>query len=251
VSKLAKFKIKCRFTAKILFECEAISMKAAVEKAIEVKANLRSADLSSADLSSADLSFADLRFANLSFADLSSADLSSANLRSADLSFANLRSADLRFANLSSADLRFADISSADLRFADLRFANLSSAKEDFFKVLSIAKNEIIGLYDALKRGKIDGSHYQGECACLVGTVANIRKEHHESLKIDLRPNSSRPAEIWFLGIRKGDTPESSIISKITQDWIEEFANKESIRLPKYKLVSSDQHAELFQEGES
>jgi hypothetical protein len=220
-------------------------------------ADLRSANLSSADLSYADLSSADLRYANLSSADLRSANLSYANLRSANLSYADLsyanlrsadlRSADLRSANLSYANLRYANLRSADLRSADLRSANLSyanlrSAKNeeiiaDFCSVLDIAKAEAIGLYRALLDGKIDGSHYEGECACLVGTVANCRKENYTALTIDLKPKSDRLSERWFLAIQKGDIPENNPVSQLTKEWIEAWAIKNEIKLPKLTKV--------------
>jgi uncharacterized protein YjbI with pentapeptide repeats len=97
--------IKSWVNGSVLFECDAGSIKLAVELAISKKIDLSSANLRFADLSSANLSFADL-----SFADLSSANLSSANLRFADLSSANLSSANLRFADLSSANLSSANL---------------------------------------------------------------------------------------------------------------------------------------------
>ena len=194
-----------------------------------IRANLRSADLRYANLRSADL-----RYANLSSANLSSADLSSANLRYANLRYANLRSADLSSANLSSADL-----SSADLRYANLSSADLVAIKEQFFKVAEVSFLEILGLYEALNIGTVDGSQYEGECACLVGTIAKIRKENYRNLSIDLRPASSSLSERWFLGIKKGDIPQSNIISKITCEWIEEFCKDKGIELPTYKIVSS------------
>ena len=198
-----KFEIKHRVTGSILFECDALSLKLAVELAVE----------QNADLSPADLSYANLRYANLSYANLRYADLSSANLSSADLSYANLSS-------------------------ADLSSANLSSTKDDFLKVLSVAKNENIGLYDALMRGNIDGSQYSGECACLVGTIANIRHEKHDALTIDLRPDSDRPSERWFLSIKKGDIPQNSAVSAITAEWAREFMDAEKIEYPRYEIVA-------------
>ncbi|MBA3789575.1 pentapeptide repeat-containing protein, partial [Patescibacteria group bacterium] len=56
------------------------------------------------------------------------------------------------------ANLSYADLSYANLRSANLSGADLSSIKEDLFKKLSIAKAEVVGLYDALQRGKIDRS---------------------------------------------------------------------------------------------
>lgn len=166
---------------------------------------------------------ANLSYANLSYANLSSADLSSADLRSADLSPADLRYADLSYANLRSANLYSANLRYANLSSADLRSANLSSVKEDFLKKLAIAKAEVVGLYDFLIRGKIDGNQYEGKCACFVGSIANIRKEDHKKLGIDLRPDSGSPTEKWFLAINEGDTPHNNSVSAVTKDWMEEF----------------------------
>ena len=77
-------------------------------------------------------------------------------------------------------------------------------------------------LLAALRAGKIDGSQYSGECACLVGTIAKVRKCDAYSLP-GIRPDGSRPSERWFLAIRPGDTPENNPAVKITEGWIEEF----------------------------
>ncbi len=185
----------------------------------------------------------DLRHVNLS-----SANLSYANLSYADLSYVNLSYANLHHANLSSADLSYANLRHVNLNFANIRYADLSDIKKDFFEVLTVAKNEVVGIYDALIRGKINGSAYEGECACLVGTIANIRHEYHRDLKIKLKPNSNRPSEIWFLAIATGDTPSSNKVSDLTKEWIEEFSKKEGIKLPQYSLVSSLQMPEWFGE---
>lgn len=170
--------------------------------------------------------------ANLSYANLYSADLRNADLSYANLSYANLGYADLRNANLYSANLY-----SANLSYANLSYANLSLIKEDFFRVLDVSKNEVLGLYQALFEGKIDGTQYEGECACLVGTIANLRCESPHHLKIDLRPNLHRPLERWFLAIKKGDTPINNPVSKIVSEWIKEFAQKEGIKLPTMKVI--------------
>ncbi|MCB8880084.1 pentapeptide repeat-containing protein [Acidisoma cellulosilytica] len=194
------------------------------------RANLSDANLSRADLSRADLSRADLRSANLSRADLSDANLSDANLSRADLSDANLSRANLSRADLSRANLSRADLSDAnlsdanlsraDLRSADLRSADLRSAKNDVFDILLRAIPEVPALLDALRAGKIDGSVYEGDCACLCGTIANVRGINYRALGF---ADSYRPAERWFLGIKKGDTPENSSVAKITEGWIVEF----------------------------
>ena len=231
--------IKHRWNLSVLFErdAEENSMKLTLSLAIKNKvdlssADLRSADLSSADLSSADLSSADLRGADLRGADLSSADLCGADLRGADLCGADLRGADLRgadlrgadlsSADLSSADLSSADLSSADLCGADLRGADLRGAyllpiKADFIEVISQAPREVPALIEALKNGRVDGSTYTGECSCLVGTIATARGAdvHDFSIPTD----SNRPAERFFMGIKKGDTPETNQVSALALEW--------------------------------
>ncbi|KGW27295.1 pentapeptide repeats family protein [Burkholderia pseudomallei MSHR733] len=261
-----KIEILNRWTLKVIFECEADSMKVAVELAYKQSvslrdANLRGADLSGADLSDADLSGADLSGADLSDADLSGANLSGANLRGADLRGADLRGADLSGANLSGANLRGADLRGADLRGADLSGANLSGAnlrgadlrgadlrgadlsganlrgadlsdadlsdadllpiKADFIEVISQAPREVPALIEALKAGRVDGSTYSGECACLVGTIANARGIDVDSSEFGIPKDASRPVERFFVAIRKGDTPETNAASKLALEWAE------------------------------
>jgi len=185
------------------------------------------ADLSGANLSGADLSDAYLSDANLSDANLSGADLSGANLSGADLSDAYLSDANLSGANLSGADLSGADLSGANLSGADLSDANLSGAnlsaiREDLVQVLNAAPAEVPGLLAALRAGKVEGSTYEGACACLVGTLANVRGCFYRELGA-LRPDPDRPAERWFLAITEGAKPENNQVAKITEGWIVEW----------------------------
>jgi len=166
---------------------------------------------------------ADLRGADLSDANLRGANLRDANLRDANLRGANLRDADLRDANLRDANLRGADLSDANLRDANLRGANLLPVRDDIWAVLSSAPREVPALIDALKAGRVDGSTYAGECSCLVGTIATARGNVSVDSLGSLKPNSSRPAERFFLGISKGDTPETSQFSKLALDWVAEW----------------------------
>jgi len=110
-----KIQIKNRFDLKVIFECEADSLRIAVELAIKQKTDLSGANLSGANLYRADLSMADLSRADLSMADLSMANLSMADLSRADLSMDNLSGANLSMANLSKANLYMADLSGANL----------------------------------------------------------------------------------------------------------------------------------------
>ena len=83
--------------------------------------------------------------------------------------------------------------------------------------------NEVDGLLKALKDGKVNGSQYEGECACLVGTIANVGGKAYE----DLPHNSSDPSEKWFLMINEGDTPDKDtgggFAAMKAIEWIEEW----------------------------
>src|SRR5450830_416482 len=224
-----KIEIRNRWSGAVIFthEAEGATMRDAVLAARNSGANLSDADLIDADLRGADLrganlSGADLRGANLIDADLRGADLRGANLSGADLSGADLSGANLSGADLSGADLRGANLSGANLSGADLSGANLLPIRDDIWAVLSSAPAEVPALIDALKTGRVDGSTYEGDCSCLVGTIARTRGVSISTLE-SLKPNSSRPAERFFMGIRTGDTPETSQFSKLALEWSEEW----------------------------
>ncbi|MFJ6322301.1 MULTISPECIES: pentapeptide repeat-containing protein [unclassified Rhizobium] len=226
---MMKIEIKSRWDDTVLYAAEveadentpnSILLRLAILAAIEAKA----------DLSSADLSYADLSYANLRSADLRYADLRSADLRYADLRYANLRSADLRYANLRSADL-----SSADLSYADLR-----SFKADLWMTLTQNRHEVPALVAALRDGRVDGSTYEGECACLVGTIANAKNVYYEVLD----HGASNPAEQWFAMIRKGDKPEDDsaggFASKMALEWATEWCVLNEIAIEPIEPVAAE-----------
>jgi len=152
--------------------------------------------------------------ANLSRANLSGADLTGANLTGADLTGADLSRAYLTGANLSGADL-----SRANLSGANLSRANLSPVRADVFAILDAAPAEVPALLAALEAGRVDGSAYEGECCCLVGTLANARGCKYTALGVT--PDSSRPAERWFMGISAGNS--AGTVTTITQGWVREW----------------------------
>jgi uncharacterized protein YjbI with pentapeptide repeats len=209
--------------------------------------NLSGSDLSGSDLSDSDLSDSDLSDSDLSGSDLSDSDLSGSNLSGSDLRGSDLRGSDLRGSNLrgsnlsgsdlsdsdlSDSDLSDSDLSGSDLSDSDLSGSNLSGSnlsgsdltpiKNDFFNVLLLAPFEIDGLESALRDGRVNGLTYEGDCACLVGTTANVAKKNYYALG-ELKPNASRPIEKFFLSINKGDTPENNQFSALVVQWIEEF----------------------------
>ena len=191
-----------------------------------VRANLAHANLAHADLAHADLAGAILDRANLAYANLTYAILARADLAHADLAHANLTYANLAHANLASADL-----AGANLAHANLARANLAEIRDDLFAVLSAAPGEVAGLYRAIVDGRVNGKVYEGECACLVGTIANVRGCRYDSVP-GLHPNADRAAERWFLAIGQGATPDSSSIVAITRDWIVEWAETAGVQLP-------------------
>ena len=103
----------------------------------------------------------------------------------------------------------------------------MSDIKDDLSKVLDAAPDEVEGLRAALVEGRINGSTYEGECACLVGTIANVRKCHFKKLG-NLKPDSNRPSERWFLMFRPtpGHKPDHHEGARITLGWIDEWLAK-------------------------
>ncbi len=135
---------------------------------------------------------------------------------------ANLRGSNLRDSNLRGSDLSGSNLRGSNLRDSDLRDSDLTPIRDDIWAVLSAAPAEVSALIDALKNGRVDGSTYVGECACLVGTIAVARQKTIGNLGA-LKPNSSRPAERFFLGISNGDTPETNQFSKLALEWSQEW----------------------------
>jgi uncharacterized protein YjbI with pentapeptide repeats len=185
------------------------------------------ADLSNMDLSDLDLSYMNLSYANLNSTSLNNSKLNYADLNNAKLSNANLSKANLSYAILSNTKLSYSYLNNTNLSNTDLSKANLYEIKEDLFKVLDNAKPEVLGLYKALIEGRIEGAIYKGECACLIGTIANIRKVDVSTLK----RNPYSLIECWSIGIKIGDIPKTNQISNITKIWIEEFAKTNDIKL--------------------
>jgi hypothetical protein len=73
------------------------------------------------------------------------------------------------------ANLVDADLVGADLRSADLVDADLVFVRDDLWAVLSAAPAEVPTLLAKVRAGEVDGSVYEGVCACLLGTIANAR----------------------------------------------------------------------------
>lgn len=211
---IEKFEVRNRWTKAVQFTAE-ISVTADMSPSIKLGLAVAWARKFDADLRGANLRGVNLRGVNLSGADLSGADLSGADLRGVNLSGTNLSGTNLRDANLRDADLRF--------------------IKADFFMILAMGHAEVPHLIRALQDGRVDGSTYEGECACLVGTLENGGAS-------GIPHQSSSPAEQWFVPIRKGTKPgddsEGGSRSAEALEWALEYARLTGIELPVVRDVA-------------
>jgi len=200
-----------------------------------IDAYLKGANLRDANLTCTYLNGADLRGANLMDANLNGANLNGTNLNGAYLRGANLRCAYLNGTNLEGANLEGVNLEGAYLTRVNLKGANLMGAylqdalseeqlinyKHDFWGILLQYRNEIESLREHILAGKINGSVYSGECACLMGTIANIK-----SCEVDeLEKDHLSYIESWFTMIKEGDTPENNYASEMTLKWLDEFVS--------------------------
>jgi hypothetical protein len=98
------------------------------------------------------------------------------------------------------------------------------SQRSIYSEFLDSAPNEAAGVLAAIEAGKVDGSTYgDGDCACLIGTVANLRHCKLADLPPAIAPNSSRPAEQFFMAIRPGHLPAFSMQARLAVEWIREW----------------------------
>ena len=108
----------------------------------------------------------------------------------------------------------------ADPCGANLRGANLKKLPQDYINqcsrdilfILEHLKTEVPGLRKALVDGKVDGSQYEGDCACLIGTLANVdggMKKVCEAIPF-YEKGTHNMGEAFFLNIREGDTPKNN-----------------------------------------
>jgi uncharacterized protein YjbI with pentapeptide repeats len=234
---MKKFELKT-LAGEVAFtwESENNTIKETVEKFLKENIGKIIKNINFSDMDLSTVSFDNSRFDNSSFDNSSFYNSSFDNSSFYNSSFYNSSFYNSSFDNSSFDNSRFDNSSFDNSSFYNSSFDAATvknirdknqlymfdTYKADFWSILLKSQSEIAGLKKALQNGKVDGSTYTGECACLVGTIANIKKCNHEQIP-NIKPDSNRPAEKWFLGIRKGDTPETSEMSKLTLEWIEEF----------------------------
>ena len=180
--------------------------------------------------------------ANLKGANLRSANLAGTNLKGADLEGADLAGTNLEGANLRCANLKGADLAGADLAGTNLRGAYLEGVKEipidmqNYFKkdLLYVLQNcpikDVEQLKERIVNGKINGSQYNGECACLIGSLYQIEGLRNESefAKSHIPYYGCglhNPSEQLFWQIKEGDKPADNQFSKMALDVIEVYLN--------------------------
>ena len=110
----------------------------------------------------------------------------------------------------------------ADLRDAVLRGADLEPIRADLIRVLTDARAEAPAFLAALLAGRVDGCVYRGDCACLVGTIANARGVDVATLP----QNPDSLIEKFVLGISRGDTPATNPVARLVAEWTETFIAK-------------------------
>ena len=125
---------------------------------------------------------------------------------------------------LRGADLSGAVLRDAVLRGADLRDADLEPIRDDLIRVLTDARAEAPAFLAALLAGRVDGRVYRGDCACLVGTIANARGVDVATLP----KNPDSLIEKFVLGISRGDTPATNPVARLVAEWTESFIAKKA-----------------------
>jgi hypothetical protein len=93
--------------------------------------------------------------------------------------------------------------------------------RDDLYHVLDVRPNEVEGLRAALVAGRVNGSCYEGECSCLLGTLSRCAGVPVDALGIHRDP--SRPAEALFAPIRPGMTPENCPLVAVIVGWIDQW----------------------------
>src|SRR5690348_10426450 len=108
------------------------------------------------------------------------------------------------------------------IKYADLNDQlQLRNYKHDFWGILLQHRNEVESLRKHILAGRINGSMYSGPCACLMGTIANIK-----GCKVDeLEKDEHSYIESWFMMITEGDTPENNYASEMALKWLDEFVS--------------------------
>ncbi len=183
------------------------------------------------------LTGADLRGAYLTGADLTGAYLTGADLRGADLTGAYLTGADLTGAYLRGAYLTGADLTGAYLKIEDLPESFVNQTSRDMLFIFEHLKSELPYLREKLIKGEVDGSQYEGKCACLIGSLG--KADGGVDKVCETIPfydkGTHNLGEQWFLWIHEGDTPETNEFAAYALKLIDMVMGKKSKKVVEKK----------------
>jgi hypothetical protein len=116
--------------------------------------------------------------------------------------------------NKRDANLRDADLYGADL--AKLPTDYINQCSRDMLFIFQCLKPELAEFRKKLIAGEIDGTQYEGDCACLIGTMGKLDGGISKVCKTIsfYEKGTHNGGEAWFLNIHKNDTPENNEFSK-------------------------------------
>ncbi|MBO1267068.1 hypothetical protein, partial [Arthrobacter cavernae] len=118
------------------------------------------------------------------------------------------------------ADLYGADLYGADLygqTLDKLPRAFIEACSRDILFIMEHLKAEVPFLKEKLLAGEVDGSQYEGDCACLVGSLAKGKETSVANVCSTIpyyTKGTHNPGEQWFLNIHEGDMPADNAFSK-------------------------------------
>jgi len=94
--------------------------------------------------------------------------------------------------------------------------STLSEIEADQATILDLAPDEVPALRAALVAGQVDGSCYEGDCCCLVGTLTAAGA-------VDLPRDSRRPAERYYQMIAPGHGCDRNDAARLAVEWIDRW----------------------------
>jgi hypothetical protein len=92
----------------------------------------------------------------------------------------------------------------------------INQCSRDILFILNCLKSEVPALKEKLLAGEVDGTQYEGECACLVGSLAKTKGSVDKVCAAIpfYEKGTHNMGETFFLNIHEGDKPETNWFSK-------------------------------------
>ena len=104
----------------------------------------------------------------------------------------------------------------------------INICSRDMLFIFQALKKELPYLREKIVKGQVDGTQYEGECACLIGTLAN--SDGGVDKVCNTIPYYEKglhnPAEQWFWQIKIGDTPKNNFFAEHALALIDEVLGK-------------------------